>query len=189
MAANEAQVTETELNRSFDVLAFGAHPDDLEVVIGGTIVKLVRKGLSVLFVDLCEGEPARHAARGERHAQAMKAAEILGVERTTLTLQDRLISDTVEARLQVARLLREHRPSMVFTTLGAGVHPDHKAVTDIVSHGVFYARLPKWHEVAGGEQLQGTEPHEIDRLFTDIAAWSQPGIDSISPWTSVMCTN
>ena len=165
MAANEAQVTETELNRSFDVLAFGAHPDDLEVVMGGTIVKLVRKGLSVLFVDLCEGEPARHAARGERHAQAMKAAEILGVERTTLTLQDRLISDTVEARLQVARLLREHRPSMVFTTLGAGVHPDHKAVTDIVSHGVFYARLPKWNEVAGGEQLQGTEPHEIDRLF------------------------
>ncbi len=165
MAANEAQVTETELNRLFDVLAFGAHPDDIEVVMGGMIVKLVRKGLSVLFVDLCEGEPARHAARGERHAQAMKATEILGVERTTLTLQDRLISDTVEARLQVARLLREHRPSMVFTTLGAGVHPDHKAVTDTVSHGVFYARLPKWHEVAAGEQLQGTEPHEIDRLF------------------------
>ncbi len=82
-----------------------------------------------------------------------------------MTLQDRLIRDTVEARLQVARLLREYRPSMVFTTLGVGVHPDHKAVTDIVSHGVFYARLPKWNEVAGGEPLQGTEPHEIDRLF------------------------
>ncbi len=111
MTANEAQVTETELNRSFDVLAFGAHPDGLEVVMCSTIVKVVRKGLSVLFVDLGEGEPARHAARGERHAQGTKAAEILGVERTTLTLQDRLISDTVEARLQVARLLRKHRPS------------------------------------------------------------------------------
>ena len=189
MAANEAQVTETELNRSFDVLAFGAHPDDLEVVMGGTIVKLVRKGLSVLFVDLCEGEPGRYAARGERHAQAMKAAEILGVERTTLTLQDRLISDTVEARLQVARLWWEHRPSMVFTTLGAGVHPDHKAVTDIVSHGEFYARLPKWHEVAGEEQLQGTEPHEIDRLFYGHCRMEPAWVDSISPWTSVMCTN
>ena len=165
MAANEAPVTQTELNRSFDVLAFGAHPDDLEVVIGGTIVKLVRKGLSVLFVDLCEGEPARHAARGERHAQASKAAEILGVERTTLTLQDRLINDTTDARLQVAWLLRKYRPRMVFTTAGAGVHPDHKAVTDIVTHGVFYARLPKWNEVDGGERLQGTDPHEIDRLF------------------------
>ncbi len=64
MVANEAPVTQTELNRSFDVLAFGAHPDDLEVVIGGTIVKLVRKGLSVLFVDLCEESP-HDMLRGE----------------------------------------------------------------------------------------------------------------------------
>lgn len=153
------------LNRQFDVLAFGAHPDDLEVVMGGTIIKLVNQGLSVLLVDLCEGEPARHAAHGERHAQALKAALILGVERITLNFQDRLIRDTLENRLHVARLLRVHRPSMVFTTMGGGVHPDHKAVTEIVSHGVFYARLPKWEEVAGGEDLQGTEPHEIDRLF------------------------
>src|SRR5487761_853670 len=152
-------------DRQYDVVAFGAHPDDLEVVMGGTAVKLVRKDFSILFVDLCEGEPARHAARGKRHVQAVKAAEILGVERTTLTLQDRLISDTVDARLQVARLLREHRPHMVFTTAGAGVHPDHKAVTEIVTHGVFYARLPKWDEIAGGECLKDTEPHEIERLF------------------------
>jgi LmbE family N-acetylglucosaminyl deacetylase len=152
-------------SRGYDVIAFGAHPDDLEVVMGGTAVKLVRKDFSVLFVDLCEGEPARHAARGERHKQAVKAAEILGVERTTLTLHDRLISDTVEARLQVARLLREHRPRIVFTTAGAGVHPDHKAITEIVTHGVFYARLPKWDELAVGEHLNGTDPHEIDRLF------------------------
>jgi LmbE family N-acetylglucosaminyl deacetylase len=54
---------------------------------------------------------------------------------------------------------------MVFTTAGAGVHPDHKAITEIVTHGVFYARLPKWEKVPGGEQLAGTESHEIDRLF------------------------
>jgi LmbE family N-acetylglucosaminyl deacetylase len=134
----------TASDRRYDVIAFGAHPDDLEVVMGGTAVKLARKGLLVLFVDLCEGEPTRHAARGERHKQALKAAEILGVDRQTLTLQDRLITDSVDSRLQVARLLRECRPRMVFTTLGSGVHPDHKAVTDIVVNGVFYARLPKW---------------------------------------------
>ncbi len=152
-------------NRPYDVIAFGAHPDDLEVAIGGTIVKLVRKGLSVLFVDLSDGEPSRHGARGERHTQAMKAAEILGVERVTLTFRDRRIVDVIEPRLQVARLIRGHRPRIVFATAGAGVHPDHKAITDIVIHGVFYARLPKWDEVADGEQLKGIEPHEIDRLF------------------------
>lgn len=152
-------------DRQYDVIAFGAYPDDLEVVMGGTAVKLVRKGISVLFVDLCDGEPTRHAARGERRAQAAKAAEILGVERTILTLADRLIVDTVDARLQVAQLLRHHRPRLVFTTAGKGVHPDHHAVTDIVTHGVFYARLPKWDEIAIGQQLLDTHPHEIDRLF------------------------
>lgn len=146
------------------MLAFGAHPDDLEAVMGGTALKLARKGLSVLFVDLCDGEPARHAACGERHRQAIKAAEILRVDRTVLGLKDRLIADTVEARLQVARLLRVHRPRIVFTTAGAGVHPDHKAVTDIVVHGVFYARLPKWDEIGIAQELKGTEPHEIGRL-------------------------
>jgi len=160
------------VSRRFDVLAFAAHPDDLEAVMGGTALKLARKGLSVLFVDLCDGEPARYAAAGERHRQARKAAEILGVARVTLPLRDRLISDTVESRLQVAYLLRVHRPRLVFTTSGSGVHPDHRAVTDIIVNGVFYARLPKWDEVQLGDhgsciidQLNDTEPLEIDRLF------------------------
>jgi len=149
---------ETPLKSTYDVIAFSAHPDDLEAVMGGTTVKLVRDDFSVLFVDLCDGEPPRHATREERHKQAVKAAGILGVERATLTLQDRLITDSVEARLQVARLLRKHRPRMVFTTAGASVHPDHKDVTEIVTNGMFYARLPEWGEIAGGERLEGAEP-------------------------------
>jgi LmbE family N-acetylglucosaminyl deacetylase len=149
----------------FDVLAFAAHPDDLEVVMGGTTALLVRRRLSVLFVDLCVGEPARHASHGVRHAQADQAAAILGVHRQTLTFPDRMIRDSIDARLAVARLIRQHRPRLVFTTAGSGIHPDHAAATDIVVNGVFYARLPKWHEIPGGNVLDGTEPHEIDRLF------------------------
>ncbi|MBI3401307.1 MAG: PIG-L family deacetylase [Acidobacteria bacterium] len=149
----------------YDVMAFGAHPDDLEAVLGGTAVKLVRSGMTVLFVDLCDGEPARHAVRGVRQRQAVQAAAILGVHRATLFLHDRLIRDSPEARLAVARLIRAHTPRLVFTTAGAGVHPDHAATTDIVVHGVFYARLPKWDEIPGGDVLEGTQPHEIERLF------------------------
>jgi LmbE family N-acetylglucosaminyl deacetylase len=152
--------------RPYDVLAVAAHPDDLEAVMGGTAAKLVAKGRSVLFVDLCDGEPARHGREGERARQAAHAASILGVDRQTLALRDRLIRDTLEARLAVARLIRLHRPRLVFTTAGSGVHPDHQATTDIVVNGVFYARLPKWEAVAEeGEVLAGTDPHEIDRLF------------------------
>jgi bacillithiol biosynthesis deacetylase BshB1 len=151
--------------RSYDLMAFGAHPDDVEAVMGGTLAKLIEQGRSALLVDLCDGEPTRHGARGERASQANRAAQILGADRITLSLQDRLIQDTIPARLEVARLIRMHKPKLVFTTLGSGVHPDHKAATDIVINGVFYARLPKWEEIPEAEPLEGTEPHEIQRLF------------------------
>lgn len=149
----------------YDVLAFAAHPDDLEAVMGGTAAKLAAKGRSILFVDLCDGEPTRYGNPGERTEQALAAAAILGVDRLTLALHDRLIRDTSDARLEVARLVRRYKPRLVFTTAGSGVHPDHQAVTDIVVNGVFYARLPKWEAVAEGEILAGTDPHEIERLF------------------------
>ena len=149
----------------FDVLAIGAHPDDVEAMMGGTVIKMTDDGLRVLIVDLSPGEPARHAAPGVRAEQALRAAECLGADRSTLSFQDRFIIDDIESRLTVARLIRLHRPRYVFTSLGSGIHPDHKAVTDIVTHAVFYARLPKWDQISGGDMLDGTEPHEIDRLF------------------------
>lgn len=153
------------LRDRYDVVAFAAHPDDLEAVLGGTAVKLVRQGLHVLFVDLCDGEPARHAARGVRGQQAAEAARILGVDRLVLPFSDRLIADSPAIRFAVARVIRTYKPRLVFTTAGGGVHPDHAATTDIVVNGVLYARLPKWDQVEGGEALAGTEPHEIERLF------------------------
>jgi LmbE family N-acetylglucosaminyl deacetylase len=150
---------------SFDVIAFAAHPDDLEVSMGGTAAKLVASGLRVLFVDLTDGEPARYGPSGARRAQAVRAADILGVERLILENQDRLVQDSIALRMSVARLIRMHRPRLVFGTQGDGVHPDHHALTEIVTNGVFYARLPNWERVDGGTVLADTKPHEIDRLF------------------------
>jgi LmbE family N-acetylglucosaminyl deacetylase len=160
---------------SFDVIAFAAHPDDLEVSMGGTAAKLAASGLRVLFVDLTDGEPARYAPSGVRRDQAMKAADILGVERRILEEHDRLLQDSIAVRLAVARLIRLHRPRLVFGTQGNGVHPDHLVVTDIVTNGVFYARLPNWDRVDGGAVLADTDPHQIDRLFSHGAEWSGPG--------------
>jgi N-acetylglucosamine malate deacetylase 1 len=187
--------------KRYDVLAFGAHPDDLEAVMGGTAATFVTKGRSVLFVDLCDGEPTRYGETGQRAEQAVRAATILGVDRFTLPLRDRFIRDTVDARLAVARLIRIHKPRLVFTTAGSGVHPDHQAVTDIVVNGVFYARLPKWEGIAEGQVLASTEPHEIDRLFfahcrmelpwpsfdfaVDVTAVYQRKLEALSAYESV----
>lgn len=150
---------------SYDVMIVAAHPDDAEVQMGGTIVKLVRKGLKILIVDLCDGEPTEFAERGIRHGQAMRAAKILGADRQILDLQDRLIEDSIAIRLRIADLIRTHRPRWVFGTAEACIHPDHAAVEPIVTAAVFYARLNKWDQVPGGEQLENTEPWIVERLF------------------------
>jgi len=150
---------------SVDLLIFSAHPDDAEVQMGGTIAKLTAKGLQALIVDLCDGEPADYAAPGVRAQQAHEAAAILGAERLLLDGQDRLIMDTIPLRLELAQLIRQHRPRMLFATAGACVHPDHAAVYPLVTAAAFYARLANWGQVPGGEVLSGSEPWAIERLF------------------------
>ena len=149
----------------YDLLIIAAHPDDAEVQMGGTIAKLTQSGLRTLIVDLCDGEPADYTAPGTRRDQALRAARILGADRVFLDRQDRLITDDIPTRLALARLVRQHRPKMVFGTTGACIHPDHAAVGPLVTAAVFYARLKNWDRVPGGEQLADTEPWEIQRLF------------------------
>ncbi|MCZ7574830.1 MAG: PIG-L family deacetylase [Ardenticatenaceae bacterium] len=149
----------------FDVMVISAHPDDAEVQMGGTIAALTGEGLRVLLVDLCDGEPSDFARPGVRAEQAWRAAAHLGAERLFLDGQDRFISDTPELRLQLAHLMRTHRPRLVFATTDACVHPDHAAVGGLVSAAVFYARLDHWGRVPGGELLAEGRPWAVERLF------------------------
>lgn len=150
---------------SYDALVIAAHPDDAETQMGGTLAKLAQKGQRILLVDLSDGEPTEFAERGVRAQQAAAAARILGVERTCLGFQDRLVSDTMEARLEVARLIREHQPRWVYGTGEACVHPDHEAAASIVRAAVFLARLDKWDQVPGGERLADQPAWIVERLF------------------------
>ena len=80
-----------ELPEPLDVIAVGAHPDDVEIAVGGTLARMVQQGLRVGIVDLTDGEPTPLSPGPEvRLAEARKAAEILGVQvRETLTLPNR----------------------------------------------------------------------------------------------------
>ena len=150
---------------SFDALVIAAHADDAETQMGGTLAKLSDLGQRILLVDLTDGEPTEFAAPGVRAAQAREAARVLGAERCNLGLRDRLLQDGPETRLELARLIRVHRPRWVYSTGEACVHPDHVATVSLVRAAVFLARLGQWDRVGGAEQMSGQKPWIVERLF------------------------
>ena len=153
------------MQAGYDAIVIAPHPDDAETQMGGTLAKLSDAGQHILLVDLTDGEPTAFAAPGTRADQAAEAARILSVDRICLGAQDRLMTDTHELRLEVARLIRQHRPRWVYGIGEACVHPDHAAAVGLTRAAVFLARLGQWERVPGGDRLADQEPWAIDRLF------------------------
>ncbi len=133
-----------------DVIAVGAHPDDVEIACGGTLAKLVGQGYRVGIIDLTDGEPTpRSSGPEERLAEARKAADKLGVEmRLTLDLPNRRLFDTFENRVALAKQFRKYRPRMVIGHAGRTpkASPDHYQASLIIDAAIFYSRLTKWDE-------------------------------------------
>jgi bacillithiol biosynthesis deacetylase BshB1 len=137
-------------NEQLDVIAVGAHPDDVEIACGGTLAKLAKQGYRVGIVDLTDGEPTPGSPGPEvRLAEARRAAETLGVhQRVTLDLPNRRLFDSFEARVALAKEFRKYRPKIV---IGFGdktpmASPDHWQAMQITDAAVFYSRLTKWDE-------------------------------------------
>jgi LmbE family N-acetylglucosaminyl deacetylase len=138
------------LPEPLDVIAVGAHPDDVEIACGGTLARLVEQGHRVGVIDLTDGEPTPHSPGPEvRLAEAKAAAGVLGVhKRITLKLSNRKLFDTFENRIALAIELRRYRPRLV---LGFGektplASPDHWQAMQITDAAIFYSRLTKWDE-------------------------------------------
>lgn len=153
-----------ELPEPLDVIAVGAHPDDVEIAIGGTLAKLVRQGYRVGVVDLTDGEPTPGSPGPEvRLQEAAQAARILGVHvRETLPFPNRRLFDGYEVRVELAKVFRRFRPRIVFgiadkTPLAS---PDHWQAMQITDAAVFYSRLTKWD----GE-FDGLPVHTIKQLL------------------------
>ena len=146
-----------------DVIAVGAHPDDVEIACGGTLAKLVRQGYRVGIVDLTDGEPTPLSPGPDvRLAEARSAAQVLGVqERIQLDLPNRRLFDNFENRVALAKVFRRFQPKLV---LGFGdktpmASPDHWQAMQITDAAVFYSRLTKWDEYFGGLPVHTISTH------------------------------
>lgn len=160
--SENCNVMPSGLLEPLDVIAVGAHPDDVEIACGGTLAKLVRQGYRVGIVDLTDGEPTPGSPGPEvRLVEAARAAEILGVHfRETLDLPNRKLFDSFEARVALAKVFRRYRPRVVLGISGKTpmASPDHWQAMLITDAAVFYSRLTKWDD-----QFDDLPVHVVDR--------------------------
>ena len=137
-----------ELPQPLDVIAVGAHPDDVEIAVGGTLARLVQQGHRVGIVDLTDGEPTPGSPGPDvRLEEARTAAEVLGIHvREQLDLPNRKLFDTYDARVALAKVFRRYRPRLVLGISGKTpmASPDHWQAMQITDAAVFYSRLTKW---------------------------------------------
>ncbi|MFP4222905.1 MAG: PIG-L family deacetylase [Phycisphaeraceae bacterium] len=124
-----------------NILVVGPHPDDQELGMGGTIIRLAKQGHDVLLLDMTDGEPTPHGSREKREKEWTAAAEIMGVKRRLVGLKNREVEHHLAARHLVAGVMREHQAEIVFLPYPEDAHPDHVATTRIVEDARFDAKL------------------------------------------------
>lgn len=139
-----------ELPEPLDVIAVGAHPDDVEIGCGGTLASLAQQGYRVGIVDLTDGEPTPLSPGPEvRLAEADRAANILGVaHREIMDFPNRRLFDGFEVRVELAKVFRRFRPKLVLgiADMTPLASPDHWQAVQITDAAVFYSRLTKWDD-------------------------------------------
>jgi bacillithiol biosynthesis deacetylase BshB1 len=136
-----------------DVLVVAPHPDDAELGLGGTIVKLLQVGRRVGVLDLTSGEPTPFGSPEIRAAETAAASEALGLKwRKNLGLPNRSLEASLANRALLAGEIRLARPRWLFAPYWIDAHPDHLAATELIEAARFWAKLTKtdlpgqpWH--------------------------------------------
>lgn len=131
---------------SLDVLAFGPHPDDVELFCGGTVAKLTQAGYKVGIIDMTRGEMGTRGSREERDAEAAEAAKILNLTlRENLDLPDGFLNQSDrDQRHVVVEAIRRHTPKLVIAPTARDRHPDHQHGARLVEDAVFLANAGKY---------------------------------------------
>jgi bacillithiol biosynthesis deacetylase BshB1 len=150
-----------------DLLAIAAHPDDVELTCGGTLIKAAKQGYRTGVVDLTGGESGTHGSRSLRADEAAKAAEVMGVtERRNAGLPDAGLFNTETTRRIVVEHIRHFRPRVVILPYPIGRHPDHRIASELCRDASYLAGLANY--AADGQ------PHRPEKVLYTLAYREDP---------------
>ena len=178
-----------------DILAFGAHPDDVELSAGGTLARHVDLGYKVGIVDLTLSQLSTRGTVENRKKEAAEAAKALGVHvRENLEMQDGFFKNDREHREQVIKIIRKYRPEIILANSPSDRHPDHEHGSQLVREANFYAGLKKISTQLNGEEQEAWRAkslfyyiqftaHEPD-IIVDIRGYKDQKIASLKAYAS-----
>lgn len=145
-----------------DVLAIGAHPDDVELGCGGTIAMLIAQGKKVAIVDLTQGELGTRGTAETRKEEAQAASEMLGIaHRINLGLPDGFLENKREYLLKIVEIIRYFQPEIVLANAIVDRHPDHQKGAKLVSDACFLSGLLKIETSYKGKNQMAWRPAHI----------------------------
>ncbi|MCB9205530.1 MAG: bacillithiol biosynthesis deacetylase BshB1 [Flavobacteriales bacterium] len=173
-----------------DILAFGAHPDDVEISCAGTILKHIELGYTCGIVDLTHGELGTRGSGELRLKEAAKAKEILGiVVRENLGFADGFFTIDQEHQLPIIEMIRKYRPEIVLANSVHDRHPDHGRAAKLVAESCFLSGLIKietgqeaWRPKAVYHYIQ--DEYIQPDLTIDVTPYFDKKIESILAYSS-----
>lgn len=145
-----------------DILAFGAHPDDVELGCSGTIAKEISLGKKVGIIDLTRGELGTRGSVAIRNAESKKATQILGVAvRENLDMRDGFFINDEAHQLKIIEMIRKYQPEIVLCNAIQDRHIDHGKGSKLVSDACFLSGLRKIETTLNGESQQAWRPKVV----------------------------
>lgn len=178
-----------------DILAFGAHPDDVELGCGGTIAKEISLGKKVGIIDLTRGELGTRGSVEIRNQEAAAAAKILGVSiRENLDMRDGFFVNDEAHQLKIIKMLRKYQPEIVICNAIDDRHIDHGKGSQLVSDACFLSGLMKIETEIDGIKQEAWRPklvyHYIQwknltpDFVVDITGFNEKRVESILAYSS-----
>jgi len=150
------------MENKVDLLAIGAHPDDVELGCGGTIAKMISEGKKVAILDLTRGELGTRGTPEIRNKEAIKASEILGVKfRENLKFKDGFLTNSEQYQIPIVEIIRKYRPDIVLCNALNDRHPDHGKAAKLVSDACFLSGLTKIETTLNGKSQQAWRPKHV----------------------------
>ncbi|PWH81604.1 bacillithiol biosynthesis deacetylase BshB1 [Brumimicrobium oceani] len=156
------------MDNKVDILAFGAHPDDVELAAGGTIIKSVQQGKKIAIVDLTQGELGSRGTIETRYDEAANAAKIMGVHyRENLKLADGFFEVNEASLMKVVSTIRKYKPEIVLANAPSDRHPDHGRGNALISRACFLSGLLKIETESEGKAQLHWRPKAVYHYIQD----------------------